>query len=277
MYKYEKVEHDQDLPTKLYDFYFESNEGTMVAKHWHRSIEILIPLYGSFTLWINGEIIKINAGNLYIINSQDIHAIIAIDRQEIYKGYALQIDYEYLKEIYHDIDKIYFKQPNSRINKLILTKIIEIIKFYENDDPFNNIRLKSHLQMLLFLLLDNLSKKRDDYIELKDSKQKQRITKIIHYLDDNYQEDLSVPVIANKFEISEGYLTKIFKDNLGITVKDYLNRIRLEHAQEQLMETDYPIIDIVFNNGFPNIKSFNSAFKRKNGITPAKYREKMRK
>ena len=91
MYKYEKVEHDNELPTKLHDFYIEDNIGEPIEKHWHRSIEILIPLYGSFILWINGNKVKITAGNIYIINSQDIHAIQAIEGERIYKGYALQI------------------------------------------------------------------------------------------------------------------------------------------------------------------------------------------
>ena len=105
MYKYEKVEHDNELPTKLHDFYIEDNIGEPIEKHWHRSIEILIPLYGSFILWINGNKVKIIAGNIYIINSQDIHAIQAIEGERIYKGYALQIKYDYLRESYHDIDK----------------------------------------------------------------------------------------------------------------------------------------------------------------------------
>lgn len=60
-------------------------------------------------------------------------------------------------------------------------------------------------------------------------------------------------------------------------MKEYLSRVRLWHAEEQLVETDYPVIDIAIGNGFPNVKSFNQTFKRKNVITPAKYREKMRK
>jgi len=277
MYKYEKVEHDNELPTKLHDFYIEDNIGELIEKHWHRSIEILIPLYGSFILWINGNKVKITAGNIYIINSQDIHAIQAIEGERIYKGYALQIKYDYLRESYHDIDKIYFQQPNQQINKLLMAKIIDIINFYESDDPYNNIRVKSHIQMLVFLLLDNLSKKRIGYLEVKDSKYKDRITKIIKYLENNYQEDLSVKMIADEFGLSEGYLSKLFKESLGATVKEYLSRVRLWHAEEQLVETDYPVIDIAIGNGFPNVKSFNQAFKRKNVITPAKYREKMRK
>ena len=90
-------------------------------------------------------------------------------------------------------------------------------------------------------------------------------------------KDYSVKMIADEFGLSEGYLSKLFKESLGATVKEYLSRVRLWHAEEQLVETDYPVIDIAIGNGFPNVKSFNQAFKRKNVITPAKYREKMRK
>lgn len=277
MYKYEKIEHDNKLPTKLHDFYIENNIGVPVEKHWHRSIEILIPLYGSFMLWINGDKVQVKAGKVYIINSQDIHEIQAIEGEPIYKGYALQIKYDYLKEAYYDIDKIYFQQPNLKVNKLILSKIIEIINFYESDRPYNSIRVKSHIQMLVFLLLDNLSIKRTGYLEVRDSKYKERITRIIKYMENNYQEDLSIRIIADEFKLSEGYLSKLFKQSLGITVKEYLNRIRLWHAEEELVGTDYPVIDIAISNGFPNVKSFNQLFKRKNLMNPAKFRKKMRK
>ena len=160
---------------------------------------------------------------------------------------------------------------------MLLKKILDIIRFYEDEDVFNNIRIKGHIQMLVFLLLDNLAKEKSDYIELKDNKYKNRIINIIKYMETNYQEDLSVDNIAERFEISNGYLSKLFKDNLDVTVKEYLTRLRLWHAEEELISTDYPVIDVALNNGFPNVKSFNQTFKRKYFLTPAKYREKMRK
>ena len=277
MYKYEKIEYDNNLPTKLHDFFVENSSGVPIDKHWHRGIEIIVPLYGTFNLWINGDMVRIIAGKIYIINSQDIHAVHVIEGEEVYKCYALQIGYDYLKECYHDIDKIYFQQPNEEINRTLLEKILDIIRFYEDEDVFNNIRIKGYIQMLVFLLLDNLAKEKRDYIELKDNKYKNRIINIIKYMETNYQEDLSVDNIAERFEISNGYLSKLFKDNLDVTVKEYLTRLRLWHAEEELISTDYPVIDIALNNGFPNVKSFNQTFKRKYFLTPAKYREKMRK
>ena len=48
MYKYEKIEYDNNLPTKLHDFFVENSSGVPVDKHWHRGIEIIVPLYGTF-------------------------------------------------------------------------------------------------------------------------------------------------------------------------------------------------------------------------------------
>ena len=62
MYKYEKIEHNHNLPTKL--LYFENFNGKAIGKHCHQSVEILVPLYGNFDLWIDGDIKTITAGKI---------------------------------------------------------------------------------------------------------------------------------------------------------------------------------------------------------------------
>lgn len=276
VFKYEKIEHDYSLPTKLLDFYFEDYQGEFIEKHWHRSIEILVPLYGSMNLWVNGDEILLKAGQIYIINSQVIHKITPNNNEEYYKGYALQIDYDFIKECYAKIDSIYFKQPNTMNNKIILGKILEIIRYYDDTNQYNSIRLISNIEMLVFLLLDNLARKKINNISIKNNKYKNRIMGILKYINDNYTEDLSA-IISKKFDISEGYLYKIFKENLNISLKHYINQVRLNHAKKDLINSDYPIIDVAIMNGFPNVKSFNTCFREKMGISPKEYRKKMRK
>ncbi|WP_294578321.1 AraC family transcriptional regulator [uncultured Thomasclavelia sp.] len=277
VFKYEKIEHDYSLPTKLLDFYFEDYQGEFIEKHWHRSIEILVPLYGSMNLWVNGDEILLKAGQIYIINSQVIHKITPNNNEEYYKGYALQIDYDFIKECYAKIDSIYFKQPNTMNNKIILGKILEIIRYYDDTNQYNSIRLISNIEMLVFLLLDNLARKKINNISIKNNKYKNRIMGILKYINDNYTEDLSAIIISKKFDISEGYLYKIFKENLNISLKHYINQVRLNHAKKDLINSDYPIIDVAIMNGFPNVKSFNTCFREKMGISPKEYRKKMRK
>lgn len=114
-------------------------------------------------------------------------------------------------------------------------------------------------------------------MKIKNNKYKNRVIEILKYIEDNYTEDLSAIMISKKFDVSEGYLYKIFKENLNISLKHYINQVRLDHAKNDLINSDYPIIDIAIMSGFPNVKSFNNCFREKMGISPKEYRKKMRK
>ena len=105
MYKYEKIEYDNNLPTKLHDFFVENSSGVPVDKHWHRGIEIIVPLYGTFNLWINGDMVRIIAGTLTEVglgklSGDDIIGIIeARDRSRA--GHTAPPYGLYLTEVYY--------------------------------------------------------------------------------------------------------------------------------------------------------------------------------
>ena len=178
MYKYEKIVYNDNLPIKLYDFFNEESEGNIIEKHWHSSIEILIPLYGKFELWVNGINVEISAGKVYIINSKVIHAINGVKDEKIYKGYALQISYDYMKECCSEVDMFTFQQPDEKVNKALMRALIEIIRFYESKEKYNDIRIKSYLQKVVFILLSKLSREKSDCLKLKDNKCKNKIVKL---------------------------------------------------------------------------------------------------
>ena len=147
MYKYEKIVYNDNLPIKLYDFFNEKSEGNIIEKHWH----------SRFELWVNGINEEISAGKVYIINSKVIHAINGVKDEKIYKGYALQISYDYMKECCPQIDIFSFQQPDEKVNKALMRTLIEIIRFYESKEKYNDIRMKSYLQKVVFILLSKLS------------------------------------------------------------------------------------------------------------------------
>ena len=90
-----------------------------------------------------------------MINSKIIHEIQPDFMQEYYKGYTLQIDYDYLKKCYRDIDKIYFRQPDDYINKIYFRKNIRDYQIlYNTDSHDDDIRINSYIKMLVFLLLE---------------------------------------------------------------------------------------------------------------------------
>ena len=97
------------------------------------------------------------------------------------------------------------------------------------------------------------------------------------YIDLHYNEDLSIDNIAQHFYISTGYLSHYFKSHLNVTVKEYLIAVRLKKARQDVLFSNYTILEIAYLHGFPNLKSFINDFKKVYHDTPAKYREKVRK
>lgn len=276
MIQYEKIELDYHLPIKLIDIYLEGHL-TKTSKHWHNSIEILVPVIGDLRLFLNTKEILISQGSLYIVNSQEIHGMFHSDETDIYKGYALQINYDFIKSLFPQIDNYYFLQPDKMIQKDILKDIFNIIIAYSHDNQFKAVEINSYLLHMLYTLFSSSMCKKQDLPYTIQSQHDKRIIQMTSYIDLHYNENLSINDIADHFQISSGYLSKYFKTHLNMTVKEYISSVRLSHARKDLLFTEYPIIDICYMHGFPNLKSFTHEFKKVYYETPAKYREKMRK
>lgn len=162
------------------------------------------------------------------------------------------------------------------MSQKIKDEVCKINDYYDYDSEYKNMIIFGSLFNVIFIMLDKLSKEKENYIKNRSEKNKQRITEIINYIDAHYQEEISLKDISEYFLISSGHLSKLFRDNLNITVKGYIMSTRLKHVKEDLIDTDLPLIDIAISNGFPNLKSLNHIFKKDSGITAGQYRRKLK-
>lgn len=100
-----------------------------------------------------------------------------------------------------------------------------------------------------------------------------RVRKIIDYIHENYQQDISLESIADTFWIHKVYLAKIFKQETGKCVNEYIRCVRIEKAKELLAQENIKINEIVNATGFNNPQSFYTLFKKYVGMKPGEYRE----
>ena len=271
MIQYEKVNDDYNLPIRL--IRFEGDIGEPIHKHWHNSLEIVLPICGGEYAWVDGRYYKLYQENMMplIINSRSIHAFES-GCPKPYIGLALLINYQFLKEIYPEIDHIYFKQPDEEVGMLIKKQLFLINEYYEIESNHKDLLITSALFHLIYLLVEHLSVDKKDKVELKSEKNKHRITSIINYIDDNYQEDLTIEQLSEVFHLSEGHLSKLFKENLGMAIKAYISQTRAKEVRNALLTSDLPLIDIAIMCGFPNVKSMNKVFKDLYQCTPSQFR-----
>lgn len=96
--------------------------------------------------------------------------------------------------------------------------------------------------------------------------------RIVHYLKENYREEIVLEDMAKQIGISYSYMRKIVYELTGKSVIDYLNQLRIQKAKQLLMETDLTIKQIASEVGYYNLQSFNRFFRKYEGMPPSSYR-----
>ncbi len=93
-----------------------------------------------------------------------------------------------------------------------------------------------------------------------------------YYIDQNYRKNLSLEELSDYTGVNSAYLSHLFSQMEGVTLKEYLNKVRVERAQNLLKYSDRSIIEIGDYVGFQSQSYFGRIFKKYTGKTPGKYR-----
>ncbi|MBK3494535.1 helix-turn-helix transcriptional regulator [Viridibacillus sp. YIM B01967] len=101
----------------------------------------------------------------------------------------------------------------------------------------------------------------------------QTVNKVIMFIDDEVETDLSVEDIALYFTISTSHLSRIFKEHVGITLVEYLNVRRVEESQYYLRHTNKSISNISEQFHFCNQSYYTRIFKKYVGLTPKHFKD----
>lgn len=129
------------------------------------------------------------------------------------------------------------------------------------------------LEKTLQKLESHLRAKRQDYALPEGTTTTAIVEQVREYLRQNYAQDTEFTEIAEAYHVSSAYLSKIFKDHVGMTPSRYRNACRINVAKELLMKTDLPLRAIAERAGFTDQFYFSKIFKKTTGKSPAQFRE----
>lgn len=96
---------------------------------------------------------------------------------------------------------------------------------------------------------------------------------VVNYIREHYEENVTRNTLAQLVHFSPEYVGKAFKKKMGVSINDYVNKLRIEKAKNMLISTDYKIIDIALMVGFENMPYFSSVFKKYEGVSPAEFKK----
>ncbi|MEA5003659.1 MAG: AraC family transcriptional regulator [Christensenella sp.] len=150
----------------------------------------------------------------------------------------------------------------------ILEQIYEIAS---SADYIRDMKIYEHLASLLTLLME------EGWDPLRNSfstTKKQNLQNIKEYLDQHYQEKISLDMLADLFYVNKFYLTRVFKEQFGLSVNNYLLHVRINRAKQFLRFTTSSIEEISHACGMTDANYFSRIFKRLEGISPGEFRKR---
>ena len=95
---------------------------------------------------------------------------------------------------------------------------------------------------------------------------------MITYIRQNYTREISLKEFGAQFHLSEKYISRYFKEHFHITLSQYVNHLRLEHARQLLEESAASVTEVAMCSGYQNVSYFIRSFKKMYGVSPLKYR-----
>ncbi|SDW17486.1 AraC family transcriptional regulator [Paenibacillus sp. CF384] len=129
----------------------------------------------------------------------------------------------------------------------------------------NQDELQDYVVQLLTFAMARVNEKkaaRDNIIEF-----------VMKYMEQHYQDDITLDILSDKLNISASYLSTYFKTKTGMNFIDYINNYRIDMAKSLLKGADLRIQDVATQVGYQNINSFNRMFKKISGVTPSEFRK----
>ncbi len=165
---------------------------------------------------------------------------------------------------YHnkDIEELQNYSVKEFLIKPISTEKIRVIieNFLEHNNINENKIPKSSKTSFISYPKTLLSK------EIKDT---------LDYINNNINEDLSLDYLANRVYLSNYYLSRLFKKEVGVTISSYIIHKKMENAKKLLLETDKNILEISTFLNFKEQTYFCKVFKTHVGVSPTEFRKKI--
>ena len=266
-FSHELIVPETGFPFKL--FIFEGGGGNYYReKHWHRSIEIFAVCSGELEFHIDNRKWHLTPGNFMIVNSNEVHSV---DSPLPNETIVLQIPLKLFEDYFTGEQFIWFSHEPGRRDERFMELIRELYGTYGRKACGYDLKMKSLFYQIMYLLVKDYRLMEVDDASVRKNKNLNKLSAITSYMKENYTGDLSLDEVARVFDYSPNYLSRMFRKYAGLTIKSYVQSIRLGYAVKDLDSGRYSITEVALRNGFSGSRALARAFQKKYGMLPSEY------
>jgi AraC-like DNA-binding protein len=251
--------------------------------HKHSFFEICYAFEGQGIFRITRRDYEVQAGQVFVARPGETHEIISSEEDPLgiyFWSYTLIPPRECQQEAGVDVLLNAFltsQKPLStsppampRILELLTEEIVQKGPGYVQAIEGLVVKLlldtaRAVVEVLPQFILDDLSAK---------SPEETVIHMVVRYLRDNYNHAISIRDLAAQVHLSERHICRLFRKMMGMSILEYLTKLRVEIAAQLLLERRLAIKEVAQTVGYPDVRYFTTLFRQYTGLTPAVFRQK---
>ena len=253
-------------------FHYKEPRPDVVEVHHHDFYEVYFLVGGKVEYWVEGRILRPQAGDLMLINPMGLHRPIVDPESPTYERIVLWINKAYLESLTEDGQLSRCFDPS--LPNLIRPTAAErtnLTAWLSNlvRETYSRDFCSEYSAFGIFLqLMVNLNR-----IALHTQPQQEEtavsdlVDQVLHYIGRHINETLTLDTIAERFFVSKYHLSHTFTREVGVSLHRYITMRRLLMAR-QLLATGMSAGQVSSTCGFSDYTSFYRAFKAEYGISP---------
>ena len=250
--------------------------------HWHPEIEITYVQKGTMCYKVNHMVYHLKEGDIVFNNSGALHSgtmenqkdcayiPVTFDSRLIYGFFQSTVNSKYVDPVIQDsmLPAICIDQSEPW-HKPFREYILRIIDLDEKKPDFYELDITICLQSMWRLLLEHITY--EPQASRENSLEYDRIKKILSYIEENYQNKITLNDIAGHIHLCESECTRLFKRHMNTTLFAFLQEYRIERSLEFLQD-DQPVSAVADKAGFSDPNYYSKVFAKIKGCSPREYR-----
>lgn len=275
----------RNFPVNVYHIRIE--ERHHLPMHWHEHIEVILVEQGEAMLKIGNRKFQARAGELYVINSGELHGI--CNASTSFNFYAIVshpsmigLQEDNLEAMrftisYTDEDKAFVNAPdptNEHDAKIRQAIDMIITEFHAKLPGYQNVVQASVRLLFTWLYRWYMVPHASDSRLIDTNLKAKRFKALLHHVEGHYAEPISLDKAAGIVHLSTYHFCKTFKKLTGLTFVQYVNHYRIQEAERMLLGTTLSITEIADRIGCGSINAFSKLFKQIKGCSPKQLRGK---
>ena len=251
--------------------------------HWHPEIEITYVRKGTMCYKVNNLVYHLKEGDIVFNNSGALHSgtmenqedcayiPVTFDPRLIYGFFQSTINSKYVDPVIQDsmLPAICIDQSESW-HKPFREYLLRIIDLDEKKPDFYELDITICLQSMWRLLLEHITY--EPQASRENSLEYDRIKKILSYIEENYQNKITLNDIAGHIHLCESECTRLFKRHMNTTLFAFLQEYRIERSLE-FLQADQPVSAVADKAGFSDPNYYSKVFAKIKGCSPREYRK----